>query len=180
MRQRDKHRHYRVVYRAMRKLYGIERVQDECLRVFKVLYPIYYKAKNGEDIFVTEKDIQRIEKIFSSWQAKEGSIFESLLKDTLYSMGTPMSRDELIRFCEDCMVVVMRIRKLTPREAGRLMDCDEKTLDIMLNCGVSKSALYKLFGNSIVQSCLFHLFRKLFIEPEPDMVKGEYTQLTLF
>lgn len=180
MREMNFHRYCRVVYRTMRKIYGIEKAQDECLKVFKILYPIYFKAKNGEDIYVTEKDIQRMKKVFSSWQATDGSVLDNLLKEVIATMSTPMSREELIQFCDDCMVVVMRIRKLTPRECGRLMDCDEKTLDIMLDCGISKSALYKLFGNSIVQSCLFHIFRKLFIEPKPDMVKGEHVQLSIF
>lgn len=72
------------------------------------------------------------------------------------------------------------------------MAVDEKSLDVMLNCGLSKSSLYKLFGNSIVcgtgtkdshgnyDGVLFNIFRKMFIEPEPDMVKGEHVQLSLF
>lgn len=178
--ERDFHRRCRVIYRACRRLYGIEKVQDECLRVFKVLFPIQYRAKNGEDVSFTEKDINRIEKIFVSWNAVTFSELDILLGTIVSEMRKERTREEIIEFCDDVMVVIMRIRKLTPREAGRLMDCDEKTLDVMLNCGVSKSALYKLFGNSIVQSCLFHIFRKLFIEREPDMVKGEHVQLSLF
>ena len=73
-----------------------------------------------------------------------------------------------------------RIRKLTPTECLRLMGCDEPTIQKMTSCGLSNSALYKLAGNSIVVDVLFHLFRKMFIETEPEEVRGEPKQLSLF
>jgi len=39
------------------------------------------------------------------------------------------------------------IRRLTPRETGRLQTVPEDILDIMLNCGISDTQLYKMFGN---------------------------------
>ena len=68
-----------------------------------------------------------------------------------------------------------RIRKLTPRECFRLMDVSEPDIDKLLNAGISNSQLYKLAGNSIVVACLYHIFRKMFIEKE-----NENQQLTLF
>ena len=68
-----------------------------------------------------------------------------------------------------------RIRKLTPRECFRLMDVKDEDIDKMLNANISKTNLYKLAGNSIVVSCMFHIFRKLFIEKE-----NENQQLELF
>ena len=68
-----------------------------------------------------------------------------------------------------------RIRKLTPRECFRLMDVSESDIDKLLNAGISNSQLYKLAGNSIVVSCLYHIFRKMFIEHQ-----NENQQLTLF
>lgn len=68
-----------------------------------------------------------------------------------------------------------RIRKLTPKECFRLMDVSESNIDKLLNSGISNSQLYKLAGNSIVVSCLYHIFRKLFIESE-----NENKQLELF
>ena len=53
---------------------------------------------------------------------------------------------------------VYRIRKLTPREAGRLMDVEDPDIDKMLSCGLSDAALYKMYGNSIVTSCLAGIF----------------------
>lgn len=68
-----------------------------------------------------------------------------------------------------------RIRKLTPRECFRLMDVKDGDIDKMIGAGIAKTNLYKLAGNSIVVSCMYHIFRKLFVE------KGnENQQLELF
>lgn len=73
------------------------------------------------------------------------------------------------------------IRKMSPREALRLMDVSEEDIDKMMNAeetvtlkdgtvktkkAIPKSALYKLAGNSIVVSCLYYIFRNLFIPSE--------------
>jgi DNA (cytosine-5)-methyltransferase 1 len=55
----------------------------------------------------------------------------------------------------------LRIRKLTPREALRLMDVSESDIDIILS-EVSNTQAYKLAGNSIVVNVLVEIFRKLF------------------
>jgi len=39
------------------------------------------------------------------------------------------------------------IRRLTPRECGRLQSIPEDKLELLLNCGISDSQLYKAFGN---------------------------------
>lgn len=48
-------------------------------------------------------------------------------------------------------------------------------IDKLMKSGISNSQLYKLAGNSIVVSCLYHIFRKLFVETE-----NENKQLELF
>ena len=68
-----------------------------------------------------------------------------------------------------------RIRKLTPTECFRLMDVDDTYLKRLLESGISNSQLYKLAGNSIVVSCMYHIFRKLFVDTE-----SEDGQLTIF
>lgn len=73
-----------------------------------------------------------------------------------------------------------RIRKLTPRECFRLMGVDDVDIDKIQASGISNSSQYKLAGNSIVVDVLFHIFRKMFIETEPDIEKGNQQQLTLF
>lgn len=84
-----------------------------------------------------------------------------------------------LRMVDGCMVDSIgrryRIRKLTPTECFRLMDVEDEDIEKMKQAGIAKTNLYKLAGNSIVVSCMFHLFRKLFIE------KGnENQQLELF
>lgn len=84
-----------------------------------------------------------------------------------------------LRMEEGCMVDKegrrYRIRKFTPTECFRLMDVNDEDIEKMKSAGIAKTNLYKLAGNSIVVSCMFHLFRKLFIE------KGnENQQLELF
>lgn len=68
-----------------------------------------------------------------------------------------------------------RIRKLTPTECFRLMDVDDTYIKRLLESGISNSQLYKLAGNSIVVSCMYHIFRKLFVDTE-----SEDGQLTIF
>lgn len=59
-----------------------------------------------------------------------------------------------------------RVRKLTPRECFRLMDVREEDIDILLSAGIPETQLTHLAGNSIVVSCLYHIFDKLFIHPD--------------
>lgn len=68
-----------------------------------------------------------------------------------------------------------RIRKLTPRECFRLMGVSETNIDNIQQSGVSQSQQYKMAGNSIVVDVLYHIFRKMFTEPE-----CESQQLYLF
>lgn len=86
----------------------------------------------------------------------------------------------------------MRVRKMTPREAFRLMDVDDSDIDKIMNAeetvvlkngtiktrkAISKTACYKLAGNSIVVSCLYHIFYQMFIvKPAEPPVK----QFTIF
>lgn len=58
-----------------------------------------------------------------------------------------------------------RIRKLTPRECFRLMGVDDADIDTIQAAGISNSQQYKMAGNSIVVDVLYHIFRKLLVEP---------------
>lgn len=69
----------------------------------------------------------------------------------------------------------IRIRKMTPTEALRLMDVDDADIEKMKDAGIAKTNLYKLAGNSIVVSCLYHIFRKLWID-----TSNESAQQSLF
>ena len=84
-----------------------------------------------------------------------------------------------LRMEDGCMVDKegrkYRIRKFTPTECFRLMDVEDKDIEKMKQAGIAKTNLYKLAGNSICVACMFHIFRKLFIEKE-----CENQQLELF
>lgn len=58
-----------------------------------------------------------------------------------------------------------RIRKLTPRECGRLMGVSDEDIDKMAEVN-SNTQLYKQFGNSIVVDVMCAMFRNLNIEYE--------------
>ena len=61
-----------------------------------------------------------------------------------------------------------RIRRLTPRECMRLMNVDESNIDKIQSTDISETQQYKMAGNSIVVGVLAEIFRKLFIDTEPD------------
>lgn len=67
----------------------------------------------------------------------------------------------------------IRIRQLTPRESLRLMGISEKHIDRMLNSGNTPAQLYKQAGNSIVVDVLYHLFKKMIIEPNKGKSKAK-------
>lgn len=60
-----------------------------------------------------------------------------------------------------------RIRKLTPRECGRLMGVSDEDIDKMAAVN-SNTQLYKQFGNSIVVDVMCAMFRNLNIKTEID------------
>ena len=77
----------------------------------------------------------------------------------------------------------IRVRKMTPREAMRLMDVDDADIDKIMNAtetvtlkngtvktkkAVSKTKLYALAGNSICVNVLYHIFRTMFLENQPE------------
>ena len=60
------------------------------------------------------------------------------------------------------------LRKPTPMECFRLMDVDDNDIDKILSSNIPKTQLYKLAGNSIVVSCMYHIFEKLFIKEKEE------------
>lgn len=65
------------------------------------------------------------------------------------------------------------IRRLTPREAFRLMDMDECNIDKIMSAGISNAQMYKIAGNSIVVEPMFRIFRNLLTPENSD--NEEYT-----
>lgn len=179
-RNRDFHNHVRVVYRACRKMYGVEYTQDECLRIFKVVFPELYKLRNSNEdrVAISQKVQRHLMEIAEDWCPQlELHVLIQKVSNQI-SMPFDWKRQDLIQFYEDIMPVAMRIRKLTPRETGRLMGLNEEEISIMYAAGLSNSAMYKLHGNSIVVDVLLALFEKLIIKTEQTKAVG--TQLSLF
>lgn len=89
---------------------------------------------------------------------------------------TPTQKDSIIQQTTNDMEQQFRIRKLTPRECYRLMDVSDKDIDKLLATDISKTQHYKLAGNSIVVSCLYHILKNLYDDERPT----KPTQLKLF
>ena len=87
------------------------------------------------------------------------------------------------------------VRKITPREALRLMDVNDSDIDKMMKAtetvtlksgkvrtkkAVSKTKLYALAGNSICVNVLYHIFRTMFIPNQPENQISKPIQPSLF
>lgn len=178
--QRDFHRYVRVVYRACRKLYGNEKTQDECLKVFKVIFPELYKLRNCAEEKIQVPLIVSTKLLVATHDWNPHGKLAELVAYVIGTLQFPVdwNREDLMQFYEDIMPVVMRIRKLTPRECFRLMGMSETDIDVVLSSGISNSACYKLAGNSIVVDVMTAMFDTLFINTEPKKEVG--MQLSLF
>jgi DNA (cytosine-5)-methyltransferase 1 len=64
-----------------------------------------------------------------------------------------------------------RIRRLTPVETGRLMGMEDSDIQKMKDAGLSKSAMYKLHGNSIVVDVLYYVFKNMFITSQESVTE---------
>ena len=62
----------------------------------------------------------------------------------------------------------LRIRYLTPRECFRLMGQPEEAIDRIQSLGLSRSAQYRLAGNSIVVPVLAEIFKGIYIDESFD------------
>lgn len=51
----------------------------------------------------------------------------------------------------------LAIRKLTPKECIRLMGFTDDDYQALVDCGLSKSAIYHVAGDSIITTCLVGL-----------------------
>ncbi len=70
-----------------------------------------------------------------------------------------------------------RIRKLTPRECGRLMGVTDEDISKMAEVN-SNTQLYKQFGNSIVVDVMCAMFKNLNIQQEGDGKNEKRTKIS--
>lgn len=132
-------RYVRYIYRKMMAKHGVQETREQALRLFTLT------TKERENQRPSNEFINALLDLCIEWDITPKIGID--LSDTMYADLTPIR---------------VRIRKLTPRETGRLMGIKEDDLDVMLSCGISNSSLYKLHGNSIVTNCLMGIFTQLF------------------
>ena len=103
----------------------------------------YKEAEVGDGIYINRP------------HQKRGVVQKSkiqTLKTTVNDIGVVVNRDDLIS-----------IRKITPREAWRLMGWKDDRIDLVIN-QFSDAQLYKMAGNGIVINVLKAMFEKLKID----------------
>lgn len=88
----------------------------------------------------------------------------------------------------------IRVRKMSEKEALRIMGLREQTIDRIMNAEIRttlkdgtvkvkkmpKTQIYKQAGNGIVAQCVYHLARTLFIPGQPENEIKEPIQKSLF
>ena len=178
--KQDLHHHVRLIYRCFRRQLGIEKAQEESLRVFMVVFPEIPKCKAAEDTLfrLPEDKVKQLETIISDWQP-QGHLAD-LCTIVLEECKKLRKKDDYIQFLEDITPVAMAIRKLTPRECFRLMDVEEQDIDTLQSSGLSDTSQYKLAGNSIVVACMVGIFKNWFVDTAPQHKPGEQLTLNLF
>ena len=74
----------------------------------------------------------------------------------------------------------LRIRYLTPRECFRLMGQKDEAIDRIMEVEPSKTALYKMAGNSIVVDVLEAIFKGIYIDETFKEAPPKQTSLGAF
>lgn len=74
----------------------------------------------------------------------------------------------------------IRIRYLTPRECFRLMGQDEESIDRIMEAEPSKTAQYRLAGNSIVVDVLVAIFKGIYVDESFSKPKPKQNSLEDF
>lgn len=92
---------------------------------------------------------------------------------TLFRQSGASGTSVMEQYKDGGTIVLVRIRRLTPREAFRLMDMDECNIDKIMSAGISNTQMYKMAGNSIVVEPMYRIFRNLFTPENSD--NEEYT-----
>lgn len=109
---------------------------------------------------------KQIRKAYESGQIQESRHNMTELEprqDNISNTLTTVQKDNLL--LENLQY---RIRKLTPRECGRLMGVSDEDIDKMAAVN-SNTQLYKQFGNSIVVDVMCAMFKNLNIEQESEI-----------
>ena len=118
------------------------------------------KGNTCPTLTAQNKEVVRIEKVGQI--SRNGSQCGTVISDNGISANL-VARTH--GYANSHIATQYRIRKLTPRECGRLMGVSDEDIDKMAAVN-SNSQLYKQFGNSIVVAVMVAMFRNLNIEQE--------------
>lgn len=109
--------------------------------------------KHNNRVMIKQSNIQKVGQISSN-----GSQCGTVISDNGLVAGTH-------GYANSHIATQYRIRKLTPRECGRLMGVSDEDIDKMTAVN-SNTQLYKQFGNSIVVDVMCAMFKNLNIKQE--------------
>lgn len=132
-------RYVRYIYRKVMSEKGVQYTREQALRLFTLTTPERDNPRPSNEF------INQLLDLCIEWNITPKMGLE--LSESLYSDLTPIR---------------VRIRKLTERECYRLMGVRDDDIDKMIGSGISRSANYRLAGNSIVTTCLMGIFTQLF------------------
>ena len=113
--------------------------------------------KHNNRVMIKQSDIQKVGQISSN-----GSQCGTVISDNGISANLVAGTHG---YANSHITTQYRIRKLTPRECGRLMGVSDEDIDKMAKVN-SNTQLYKQFGNSIVVDVMCAMFRNLNIKQE--------------
>nr|DAO73691.1 MAG TPA: Cytosine specific methyltransferase [Caudoviricetes sp.] len=163
----------------------ITTVQKDSI-VLEPLFLGYTRDHNGKVVSHNLKDVSNT--IVASNHGRNGTTAQYLVEPMIYSNphGYNIGGCKILAPAvtssaytdNNFLIKDFRIRKLTPRECFRLMDVSDSDIDKIQSAGISQTQQFKLAGNSIVVSCLYHVFRKMFIDLSNE--QPGYVQLSLF
>lgn len=154
--------------------------------VLEPMFLGYTRDHNGKVVSHNLKEVSNT--IVASNHGRNGTTAQYLVEPMIYSNphGYNIGGGKILAPAvtssaytdNNFLIKDFRIRKLTPRECFRLMDVSDSDIDKIQSAGISKTQQFKLAGNSIVVSCLYHVFRKMFIDLSNE--QPGYVQLSLF
>ena len=113
--------------------------------------------KHNNRVMIKQSDIQKVGQISSS-----GFQCGTVISDNGISANLVAGTHG---YANSHIATQYRIRKLTPRECGRLMGVSDEDIDRMAAVN-SNTQLYKQFGNSIVVDVMCAMFKNLNIKQE--------------
>ena len=165
----------------MKEFFGYGRKRDESGAVVKRFLNTYVNclhtqvghARENMEVLIAEFDMSEIKYVGQMSSSQNSRVIDPSGISYAVTNGHKDGEPKIIEPI-GC-ATSYRIRKLTPRECFRLMGVSETNVDKIQQSGVSQSQQYKMAGNSIVVDVLYHIFRKMFTEPE-----CESQQLYLF